>query len=408
MIPFVRPRIDRATIDAVTETLRSGWITTGPRTHEFEERLASYCGAQAVICVSSATSGLELALRWFGVGPGDEVIVPAYTYCATANVVLHVGARPVLVDAADDFCLSIEAVEGALSARTKAVLPVDIGGFPCDYAGLHELLDSPSLRRSFLARGTEQATLGRPLLLADAAHSLGATQDGRPSGSLADLTVFSFHAVKNLTTGEGGAIAVHLADGIDAAGVRRSLEIASLHGQDRDALEKLRRGSWKYDVITPGYSYNMTDLQAAMGLVELARYDTETLPRRREIFRRYDQAFRLEPRVRTPEWQNERSESSCHLYLLGIPSIDEPTRDRIVEAIFARGVAVNVHYQPLPRLTCYARLGYREADYPRAFELYESEVTLPVYYDLRDDEVDRVVESVRSALDEVIGAQPET
>jgi dTDP-4-amino-4,6-dideoxygalactose transaminase len=401
MIPFAPPRIDQAIIDAVADTLRSGWITTGPKTRLFEKNLTAYCGNASTLCLSSATAGLELALRWWGVGEGDEVILPAYTYCATANVVLHCGARPVMVDVGEDFLTDPERVKEALTPRTKAILPVDFGGMPCDYPALLAVLDSAQAKALFRPAGEPQRMLGRPLLLADAAHSFGASRQGRRTGTLADITVFSFHAVKNLTTAEGGAVALHLPPPFDNEAVRRFLSVMSLHGQDRDAFSKLQAGGWRYDVTMAGYKCNMTDVLAAIGLVELARYESETLPRRRALCNRYAEAFAGLAWARLPAMETPQATSSCHLFPLRLAGADEARRDAVIEAVFARGVSVNVHFIPLPLLSVYRNLGYRMEDYPAAYRHFACEISLPVYHDLTDAQAAQVAAAVTEAVESV-------
>ncbi|MBO4645106.1 MAG: DegT/DnrJ/EryC1/StrS family aminotransferase [Bacteroidales bacterium] len=398
MIPFSPPRIDDKTISEVTAALRSGWITTGPRVKEFEERIAAYCGIRNVLCVNSNSAGLELMLRWFGVGPGDEVIVPAYTYCATANVVVHCGATPVLVDVRPDFNVDVEAVRRAITPRTKVIMPVDVGGFPCDYDELNALVREPEVKRQFHPATEEQRTLGRILILEDAAHSIGASYRGRRIGSVTDIAVFSFHAVKNLTTAEGGAICLHLPEPFDNEQIYKYLRIKSLHGQSKDALAKTQIGNWRYDVSEAGYKCNMTDVLAAIGLVELQRYDSENLKRRREIFEAYHRAFSPYPQFQLPVFETAEKQSSLHLYLLRINNITENERDAVMERIFAKEVSVNVHYLPLPMLSFYRNSGYQMQNYPVAFDNYSREITLPVYYDLSPEDVNQVVEAVLSAV----------
>ncbi len=411
MIPFSPPRIDDRTVKAVEEALRSGWITTGPRTKEFERQLAVYCGVEKVIALNSWTNACELVLRWFGIGQGDEVIIPSYTYCATANIVMHVGARPVMVDVLDDLTMDPEALASALGPRTKCIMPVDVGGLP---ARMDEIMQvAEAARKDFrpagpsLYSGTDpspQAMLGRPLVLSDAAHSFGARIDGAAVGAQADITGFSFHAVKNLTTAEGGALAFHLPPPFDQETLYALFNTMSLHGQSKDALAKTQPGAWRYDVAFPGYKCNMTDLQAAIGLVELERYDKETLPRRKAICAHYDAAFKGDVRFLAPTFTDDRRTSSYHLYMLRVKEASEAQRDAIIQAIAAHGVSVNVHFQPLPLLSFYAQAGYRIQDHPRALLHYSREISLPVYYDLDDAQVQEVVAAVRRSVAEVIGA----
>ncbi|MFD1551231.1 capsular biosynthesis protein [Putridiphycobacter roseus] len=398
MIPFSPPRIDQAIVDEVSKALLSGWITTGPRTKLFENKLTAYVGCRKTICLNSATAGMELMLRWFGVGPGDEVIIPAYTYCATANVVMHCGATPVMVDINEkDFNISVAAVEKAISAKTKVIMPVDISGFPADYDALNALVNAEKIKKVFLANGAEQKKLGRILILSDAAHSFGATMNGKMSGALTDVSVFSFHAVKNLTTSEGGGVCLNLPDQFDIDEIYQHLNINSLHGQSKDALAKTQVGNWRYDVLYPGYKCNMTDISAAIGLIELERYESN-LARRKVIFDQYVAGFENEEWAIIPPYLTAEKETSYHLFLLRIKGIDEPKRDAIMQAIFEAGVSVNVHFQPLPLLTAYKSLGYKMEDYPVAWAKYENEITLPVYFDLSDESVQFIIKAVTKAV----------
>lgn len=402
MIPFSPPRIDQKIIDEVVAALTSGWITTGPRTKEFEKRLSAYAGHKATLCVNSASAGLELMLRWFGVGPGDEVIVPAYTYCATANVVVHCGATPVIVDVEDNYNISIAAIEKAITKRTKVIMPVDMSGFPCNYDELNALVKRSDIQAQFNPEGQQQKELGRILILSDAAHSVGAIYKNKKAGALTDITVFSFHAVKNLTTAEGGAICLNLPEPFNNEEIYKYLCIKSLHGQTKDALAKAQIGNWKYDVIEAGYKCNMTDLQAAIGLVELARYDDDMLIRRRAIYDRYTNAFNQYPWARTPIYATADAVSSYHVYLLRINGITEAQRDDIMQVIFAQGVSVNVHFIPLPLLTYYKEKGYDIKNYPQAYANFSCSISLPVYYTLTDEEVQQVIAAVVQAVETVI------
>lgn len=405
MIPFSPPHIDDKIVEEVVAALRSGWITTGPRTKSLEQKLSDYCGISRVLCVNSASAGLELMLRWFGVGEGDEVIVPAYTYTATAEVVAHCGATPVMVDARPDFLIDIEQVQTAITPRTKAVIPVDLGGYPADYDELFAIVEQPSVRAQFRPNGEVQHQLGRPLILADAAHSIGAWYKGKRAGAVADISVFSFHAVKNLTTAEGGAICLNLPAPFDAEEIYKLLCTYSLHGQSKDALAKTQIGNWRYDVIDTGYKCNMTDVAAAMGLVELERYDREILPRRCAIFEQYAAAFAGDSRFQVPEYATADKTTSYHLFLLRLAHATEAQRDAVMQAIFEQEVAVNVHYIPLPMLTAYKQRGYEMSHYPVAYDNYSREISLPVYYNLTDDQVAQVIAAVKKAADKVVGAK---
>jgi dTDP-4-amino-4,6-dideoxygalactose transaminase len=401
MIPFSPPRIDKKVVDEVTKALLSGWITTGPRTKLFEQNLTNYVGCRKTLCLNSATAGLELVLRWFGVKEGDEVIVPAYTYCATANVVMHCGAKPVMVDINEkDFNISVDAIKKAITPRTKAIIPVDISGYPCDYDELNALVNQTEIKTLFNPQTKEQKELGRILILADAAHSIGAKMNGKQSGNLTDVSVFSFHAVKNLTTAEGGAICLNLPPQFDCEGIYKDLNRKSLHGQSKDALAKTK-GNWRYDVLEAGYKCNMTDLQAAIGLIELERYGSN-LKRRKNIFEKYIQGFKQKEWAILPPHIGKEKESSYHLFLLRIKGANESTRDEIIQKIFDAGVSVNVHFQPLPMLTVYKNEGYKTSDYPISYAKYKNEITLPVYYDLSDENVKIIINAVINAVETIL------
>ncbi|MCF8386600.1 MAG: DegT/DnrJ/EryC1/StrS aminotransferase family protein [Bacteroidales bacterium] len=405
MIPFSPPRIDQKIIDEVTDTLRSGWITTGPRTKLFEKKLTAYGGQKATLCVSSGSAGLELMLRWFGVGPGDEVILPAYTYAATANVIIHCGATPVFVDVnKDDMNISVSCIADAITEKTKVIMPVDLGGFPCDYDEINALVKRDDIWEKFNPGSMEQEKLGRILILSDAAHSIGAVYKGRKAGALTDITVYSFHAVKNLTTAEGGAVCLNLPKVFDNEEIYRELNIKSLHGQSKDALAKFQVGNWRYDIQEAGYKYNMTDIQAAMGLVELERYDDDMLPRRKEIFDQYARGFGKHNWFQSPVYETGEKKSSYHAYFLRIRNIDEETRDKIIQNIFQKEVSVNVHYVPLPMMSFYKQMGFDIENYPVSYDNYSREISLPVYYDLIDDQVSKVIDSVISAVEKNAGS----
>lgn len=402
MIPFSPPRIDDRIIAEVIDTLKSGWITTGPKTKRFERNLIEYTGAKSVLCLNSATAGLELMLRWFGVGPGDEVIVPAYTYCATANVVIHCGAVPIMVDVNQNtFNIDVNKLKEAVTKRTKVIIPVDIAGLPCDYGAIYDFVNSPAFVSLFKPNNEIQKTLGRILILSDAAHSLGAIYKGKKAGTLADISVFSFHAVKNLTTAEGGAVALNMPEPFDNDELYKFLCVLGLHGQNKDALSKTK-GNWRYDVITAGYKVNMTDIQASMGLVELERYDSDTLIKRKHIFDLYTSNFKNDSKYIIPVYEDVNFKSSYHVYLLRISEIHEAQRDEIIQRIFNKEVSVNVHFQPLPLLSFYKELNYRISDYPIAHDNYMCEISLPVYYDLSDDMLIQVVKAVKDSVDEVL------
>ncbi len=401
MIPFSPPRIDQRVLDEVNQALLSGWITTGPKTKLFEKKITEYCGCKTTVAVNSWTAGMEVFLRWWGVGEGDEVIIPVYTYCASANVVIHTGAKPVMVDiSSDDFNISLEKIKAAITPRTKVIMPVDISGYPCDYNAIYAIVEAA--KSIFKAKNDNERKLGRILIAADAAHSFGAIYDGKRSGCLADITCFSFHAVKNLTTAEGGAVCFNLPNTFDHDEIYKEFCIKILHGQSKDALAKTVKGAWRYDVLEPGFKCNMTDLQAAIGLVELERYE-ENLERRKQIFEAYDAAFKPENWAITPVYKSENRETCYHLYLLRIANVSEAQRDAIIQEIFEQDVAVNVHFQPLPLLTAYKKRGYSIDDYPEAYLKYAAEISLPVYFNLSDDQVNTVISAVKYAVKLVLG-----
>ena len=396
MIPFSPPRIDQRVIDEVTAALQSGWITTGPRTKLFEKKISAYCGCKTTVAVNSWTAGMEVLLRWWGVGPGDEVIIPVYTYCASANVVLHTGATPVMVDiSGEDFNISVEKINAAITEKTKVIMPVDISGYPCDYDAIYALVEAK--RTLFSPTNEKQEKIGRILVAADAAHSFGATYKGKVSGAIADVTCFSFHAVKNLTTAEGGAICFNLPDGFDHEEIYKEFCIKILHGQSKDALAKAQKGAWRYDVLEPGFKCNMTDLQAAIGLIELERYQ-ENLDRRKTIFDAYDDGFKQTSWAITPVHQTVDKKTCYHLYQLRIADVSEEQRDAIIQEIFEQDVSVNVHFQPLPLLTAYKNLGYKMDDYPEAWNKYSTEISLPVYFNLSNEQVQQVINAVKTAV----------
>lgn len=387
-IPFSPPDITEAEIELVAEALRSGWITTGPKTKEFERRIASFCNTDMAVCLNSATACMELALRVLGVGEGDEVIVPAYTYTATASVVCHVGARPVIVDCAQgSFQMDYDRLADAITERTKVVMPVDLGGIIADYDKVFAAVEAK--KDLFRPANDIQRAFGRCIVVADAAHAFGAMRHGRMCGDIADFTSFSFHAVKNLTTAEGGALTWRSREGLDNEAIYRQLQLFSLHGQNKDALAKTKIGGWEYDIIGPWYKCNMTDIMAAIGLVQLDRYPA-LLDRRRQIIERYTTALKPYSVTVLDHYSNEHS-SSGHLYLVRINGISAEQRNKVIEHMAEKGIATNVHYKPLPMMTAYKALGYDIKNYPNAFAQYENEVTLPLHTRLTDDDVEYVI-----------------
>ena len=384
-IPFSPPDINQEDIDEVVNALRSGWITTGPRTKEFEKQIARFCGAQRAVCLNSATAGLELTLRLLGIGEGDEVITTAYTYTASASVICHVGAKPVIIDTAPgSFFMAPEQLEGAINSRTKAVIPVDLAGIPVNYEQLYSLLEGHN--SVFQPANNLQEALGRIAILADAAHSFGASRGGIMSGSLADFTSFSFHAVKNLTTAEGGAVTWKNIPGVEDEEIYKNYMLLSLHGQTKDALNKNSRGGWEYDILLPGYKCNMTDMAAALGLSQLKRYES-ILSRRAQLIAFYDSAFAGSRITLIKHFDNDYK-SSGHLYITRIEGVGEQERNQLIDRLAQNGVAANVHYKPLPMLTAYKNLGFDIKDYPNAYNMYKNEITLPLNTVLTDEQAE--------------------
>ena len=396
-IPFSPPDISEEEIEEVISALKSGWITTGPKTKEFEKRITEYCGSDKTVCLSAATTALEMTLRVLGIGEGDEVIVPAYTYTASCSVIYHVGATPVMVDSQTDREeMDYSKLSDAITEKTKVIIPVDIAGILCDYDKIYEIIESK--KDLFEANNDLQEAFNRIIVVADSAHGFGAIRDNKKSGSIADFTCFSFHAVKNLTTAEGGAVTWRKHDGIDSEKLYKEYQIYSLHGQTKDALEKTQKGSWEYDILIPAYKCNMTDIQAGIGLAQLSRYDS-MLKRRHEIVKRYDEGFK-DSKVITPVHFTENSSSSAHLYLTRLKDLSLEERNEIIVKMEEAGISTNVHYKPLPLLTAYKNLGFDIKDYPNAYHLFENELSLPIYSTLTDEEVDYIIENLLDILKE--------
>lgn len=399
-IPFALPVIDAGVIAEVNDALtNTGWLTTGPKVRQLEEEVKQLTGTKAALCVNSWTSGAMLALRWFGVGPGDEVIIPSYTYSATALCALNIGAKVVMVDVGDDFNIVVNNIKSAISPKTKAILPVDIGGWPCDYEEIMELGNWGI--GVFQPANEIQEKLGRPLVLADAAHSIGATYHGRQVGTLADVTVLSFHSVKNVTTGEGGCVCLNLPHPFDNQAEYQFLKAFALNGQNKSAFEKNQVGAWRYDIIAQGLKVNMPDICAAIGLAQIRKYASELLPERKRIFERYNNAFAQQDWAILPPGDNAIKTTCAHLYMLRIADADEAQRDEIIQLISEQGVGVNVHYIPMAMLTLFREKGYRMEDYPNTYRLYANEISLPIYNGLDDKKVDYVIEAVVSAVEQV-------
>lgn len=388
-IPFSPPDISEEEISEVIDALKSGWITTGPKTKLFEKEIASYCNTSKAVCLNSATACMELTLRLLGIGEGDEVITTSYTYTASASVIEHVGAKIIMVDCGkDSFHIDYDAIEDAITEKTKAIIPVDIAGVMCDYEKIFKAVNNK--KEMFKASNEIQKAIGRVVVLADAAHSFGASYKGMMAGEVADFTSFSFHAVKNLTTAEGGAVTWKDIEGIDNEEIYREFMLLSLHGQSKDALAKTKLGAWEYDIVYPAYKCNMTDIMAAIGLVQLKRYK-ELLERRKEIIGKYDEAMKKLD-VQVLQHYGEDFSSSGHLYLVRLNGKDEKVRNRIVEEMAKRRIATNVHYKPLPMHTAYKNLGFDINDYHNSYKQYENEITLPLHTLLSDEDVEKVIE----------------
>ena len=384
-----------AEVNEVRDAILSGWITTGPRTKELERQIASYVGTERAVCLNSQTACAEMALRLLGIGEGDEVIVPAYTYTASASVVYHVGAKIVFIDVQKD-CLEMdyEAVEKAITERTKAIIPVDLAGIPCNYDRLFEIVENK--KALFRPANDIQRALGRIAICADAAHAFGASWHGQMVGSIADFSSFSFHAVKNFTTAEGGALAWRTIPGIDNEALYHQVQLLSLHGQSKDALAKTQLGAWEYDIVGPWYKCNMTDIMAALGLVQMKRYPA-LLARRKEIIERYDAAFKPLG-VEVLRHYTDEYASSGHLYLTRIPNASLEERQEIIVQMAERGIATNVHYKPLPMMTAYKNLGFDIADFPNAYAHFANEITLPLHTRLTDEEIEYIIEQYTDIL----------
>ena len=398
-IPFSPPDISETEINEVVEALKSGWITTGPRTKELERRIAEYVGVNKCVCLNSQTACAEMALRGMGIGEGDEVIVTAYTYTASASVVAHVGAKLVLVDIAkDNFQMDYDKLETAITENTKAIIPVDLGGVPCDYDRIFDIVNKK--KALFKPSNDMQRALGRVAVMADTAHAFGAKVGDKPVGSIADFSSFSFHAVKNLTTAEGGALTWNTIEGVDDEAIYKKLQLLSLHGQSKDALSKTQIGAWEYDVLGPWYMCNMTDIAAAMGLGQMKRYDA-MLKRRAEIISRYDAAF-MPMGIEVLPHYTENHTSSGHLYITRVPNITPEQRNEIIIKMAEQGIVCNVHYKPLPMLTDYKNLGFDIKDYPNAYAHFVNEITLPLHTCLTDEEVDYIIENYKAIVGEYL------
>ena len=398
-ITFSPPDITEREIAEVVDTLRSGWITTGPKTKKFEDEIAEYCGTKKAVALNSATAAMELALRLFDIGEGDEVITSAYTYTASASVVYHCGAKIILADTKKgEFNIDPKQVEKLITPKTKAIIAVDIGGFPADYS---ELLDIVEKKKNIFnaKKGTYQEELGRILIIGDAAHSFGSSYKEKKIGSVADITSFSFHAVKNLTTGEGGALTWNLPENFDNEEIYKGFMLLSLHGQNKDALNKLKAGAWKYDIVMPGYKSNMTDIIASIGLVQLQRYDGEILKKKEELVSYYEKYLGdLTDKIELPIFKNDIKESCKHLYMIRLKNQDEEKRNEVIAKLGENDIATNVHFQPLPLLTAYKKLGFKIEDYPNAYNQYKNEISLPLHDFLTEDDIKYICEHIKKII----------
>lgn len=396
-IPFSPPDISEEEIKEVVESLKSGWITTGPKTKEFEKKISEYCNTPKTVCLNSATASMEMTLRLLGVGKEDEVIVPSYTYTASCSVICHVGAKPIMIDIQKDSLeMDYEKLEEAITEKTKVIIPVDLAGILCDYDKIFEIVEKK--KNLFKPSNEIQQKFNRIIVMADCAHGFGATKNGKNAGELADFTCFSFHAVKNLTTAEGGAVTWKKNSNLDDEEIYKKYQILSLHGQTKDALAKTKLGAWEYDILEPAYKCNMTDIQAGIGLAQLRRYD-ELLNRRYEIIKKYNEAFK-DRKVKVLPHITENSKSSGHLYITRIDGITQNERNEIIGKMAEKDIATNVHYKPLPLLTAYKNLGYKIEDYPNSYAFFSNEITLPLYSKLTDEEVQYIIDNFIAILGE--------
>lgn len=403
-IPFSPPFIDDDVIAEVVDTLQSGWITTGPKVNALENEVSKLTGAPATLCVNSWTSGAILVLKWFGIKEGDEVIIPAYTYSATALAVLHCGGIPVMVDVKDDFTVDPEKIRAAITEKTKVIMPVDIAGLPCDYDPINEMVHLPKIKKLFKPNSPNQEKLGRILVLSDAAHSIGAFYKNKATGIVTDITIFSFHAVKNITTGEGGAICINLPEPFDNEEEYKTMRLWTLNGQTKDAFTKSQGGgsSWKYDIIFQGLKINMPDICAALGLAQIKKYQDVILPERQRVAQAYHGFFSKKDWAQLPIMQDDNRSSCYHLYALRIKNITEEQRDKMMISIAEDEVSVNVHFIPMPLLTLFKNLGYKMEDYPQSYDNYSREISLPIYPQITPEQIEFICYSIEKAYQKII------
>ncbi len=401
-IPFSPPFIDEDVLIEVADSLNSGWITTGPKVNLLEKEIVKFTGVKEALCVNSWTSGAILVLKWFGVGPGDEVIIPAYTYSATAIAVLQCGATPIMVDVKKDFTIDPKKIKSVITSKTKVVMPVDFGGLMCDYDEINKIVSEESISLKFIPNSENQKILNRILVISDAAHSIGAYYKNIPSGKATDITIFSFHAVKNITTAEGGAICLNLPNSFDNSLVYKEMRIWSLNGQTKDAFTKSKAGGWKYDILFPGLKVNMPDLCAAVGLAQIKKYDSNILKERRRVALTYEIFFKNKEWAECPIIEDENRVSCYHIYALRINTITEEERDYIIDELTKKGISVNVHFIPMPMLTAFKNLGYDISNYPISYDNYSREISLPIYPQLSSEKITYISESIESCYLELL------
>ena len=397
-IPFSPPFIDQAVINEVLDSLQTNWITSGPKVKALETEIIKLTGSQAAVCVNSWTSGAIMTLKWFGIGKGDEVIVPAYSYCATALCVIHCGATPIMVDILDDLTIDPEKIKSKITSKTKAIIAVDIAGLPCHYNELQALVKDPEYQSLFVPTTQKQSSLGRIILISDAAHSIGAFYGGLPACLKCDVTIFSFHAVKNITTAEGGGICLNLPAGFDNQEEYSFFKLFSLNGQNKDAFAKSSGANWKYDILFKGFKMNMPDICAAIGLAQIRQYNNTLLPLRKKVFQKYCNSFRMFKWFFEPISKDRNRESSYHLFPLRIKCITEGQRDKIIENLVNKGIIVNVHFIPMPMMTYFKSIGYNMDHYPNSYKQYASEISLPIYPQLSDLQIEYIIGAVIEAV----------
>jgi dTDP-4-amino-4,6-dideoxygalactose transaminase len=402
IIPFSPPFVDDDVINEVIDSLSSGWITSGPKVKALEEEICNLTGVTRTVCVNSWTSGAILVLKWFGIKNGDEVIIPAYTYSATALAVLQCGATPVMVDITGDFTIDAKLIEKAITTRTKVIMPVDIAGWPCDYNIINAITNNGITKSLFNPESEKQKALGKILVVSDAAHSIGAIYKGVKAGKLTDITIFSFHAVKNITTAEGGAICINLPESFDIEEEYKLMKLYTLNGQNKDAFTKSQAGGWKYDILFAGLKVNLPDLNAAVGLAQIRKYDSYLLKERKRVALRYQELFSKSDFFQLPVLKDENRESCYHLYALRINDISEFQRDAIIQEITVKGISVNVHFMPLPMLTVFKNLGYKIEDYPESYNNYSREISLPIYPQLTNEQIEYIFDVVLASYKKIV------